>query len=98
MDATQTHSTSREGHEDCPMSPLLFALAFEPLADMIRRHKEINGVELVGVDHRIVLYADDILLFVKNAESSVPIILYIINVFSKISGYKIILRNLKLYP
>ncbi len=44
---------------------------------------------MAGVDHRIVLYADDILLFVKNSESSIPIILSIINEFSKISGYKI---------
>lgn len=68
------------------------------MEELVPKRGAINGVELAGMDHRIVIYTDDILLFVKNPESSIPITLSIRNELSKISGYKNILKKSEALP
>ena len=49
----------------------------------------MSGVLLGVNEYRISLYADDVLLFITNPESSIPNLLSIISQFGQISGYKI---------
>lgn len=79
----------RGTRQGCPLSPLLFALVLEPLAETIRNHSGIQGVTIGHVVHKVALYADDILLFLTNAITSIPAVLKTIYAFSLISGYKI---------
>lgn len=80
------HRGTRQG---CPLSPLIFALALEPLAAAIRDNTTIKGVQAGRMEHKLFLYADDILLLSTNPEATVPQILSLIDTFSHISGYKI---------
>lgn len=47
----------------CPLSPLLFAFAFEPLAEAIQLHTNIKGIKIGHKKHKIALYSNDILVF-----------------------------------
>ncbi len=71
------------------MSPLLFALAIEPLAEAVRCADNISGVSLCGTVHKLALYADDVILFLTQPEASVPALISTIELFGKFSGYKI---------
>lgn len=40
-----------------PLSPLLFILALEPLAEAIPTHSDVCGIEVAGSTHKIYLYS-----------------------------------------
>lgn len=87
--------STRQG---CPFSPLLFTLALKPLTKTIRNHHRLSGVILGDIEYEISLYADDVLLFFTNPESSIPVLISIISQFGQISRYKINYDKLEALP
>ncbi len=67
----------------------MFALALEPLAEAITQNKDIKGISMRGGEHKIALYADNILLFLSSTGLSIPASLSLFDEFSLISGSKI---------
>lgn len=61
----------------------------EPLAIAIRGNGNIKGVDLGGKEHKLLLYADDILMLVKDPLNSIPHLMDTIKSYSLLSGYKI---------
>ena len=82
-------TVGRSSRQGCPLSPLLFALSLEPLAQSVRQATMITPITVNNTQHRISLYADDVLLFIENAPQSITHVLHIFDQFSAISGYKI---------
>lgn len=86
---TEKFDLQRGCRQGCPLSPFLFNLAIEPLAEAVRNNVEITGVDTGKIKNKISLYADDIILYLSNPENTVPKVLDLISMFGKISGYKI---------
>lgn len=84
------HRGTRQG---CCLSPFLFDIAIEPLAIAIRSDNRIKSISRGGINHKTLLYADDLLLQISDPIESVPHLLHWLKKFSSISGYKVILTN-----
>ncbi len=80
------------------MCSLSFALLLEPLAQRIRQHPAISPITFCNTSHHILLFADDILLYVDNAPTSIPQILDTFEEFGALSGYVINWSKSSLLP
>lgn len=75
--------------QGCPLSPLLFSLAIEPLAMSMRTEINLSGIKKIGdQEHRISLYADDVILFLSNLSIRVQTLSQLINKFGQFSVYR----------
>jgi hypothetical protein len=76
---------------NCLLSLLLFSIVLEFLARAIRQEQEIKGIQIEKEE--VKLYADDMILYLRDPKNSTNNLLEIINSFSKIAGYKLTFRN-----
>lgn len=76
------------------LSPSLFALSIEPLAELIKSKPLILGIPDKGmIQHKLALFADDILLFIEHPMDSISELLNTLNKYSEVSGYKVNTKN-----
>lgn len=83
---SEAFNIERGTRQGCPVSPLLFALLIEPLAQRIRSEPTITGIEIGGFHHKLCLFADDILLFLSSPQISGPNLMPILDDFAAFSG------------
>lgn len=91
-------SLSKGVRQGCCISPLLFSLAIEPLALAIRANTAISGVKFGTSEHKISLYADDVLIYMTDPADSVPPLYQCLQEYSAASGYKINLTKSEVLP
>jgi hypothetical protein len=79
--------------QGCPLSPLLFNIVLEFLARAIRQEEETKGIHRGKGTVKISLFADEMILYLKNPKNSTQKLLDTINSYSKMAGYKINLQK-----
>ena len=68
---------------------LLFSIILEALATSIRDEKEVKGIQNVKEDLKLLLFADDMILYIENPKHATRKLLEIINEFGEVAQYKI---------
>lgn len=79
----------RDTRQGCPLSPLLFTLALDPLATAIKQHPDISGFPIESSHFKLCMYADDVMLFLNQPQLSLSNLFTILSKFASISGLTI---------
>uniref|UniRef100_A0A803K926 Reverse transcriptase domain-containing protein n=1 Tax=Xenopus tropicalis TaxID=8364 RepID=A0A803K926_XENTR len=74
--------------QGCPLSPLIFVLLMEPLAEAIRQHPQITGFQIGKSIYKISLFADDVIVTLTNPVKSLQALSELLSQFAEISYYK----------
>ena len=77
-----------ETRRACSLTPLLFNIVLEVLATAIRVEKEIKEIQ-IRKEVKLLLFADDMILYIENLKDTTRKLLELINEYSKVAGYKI---------
>ena len=91
---SQAYPLGRSLRQGCPMSASLFVIVIEILAIMIRKSDNVQGIEIAESEHKIIQYADDATICVRNI-ISIKHVVDIINEFSRYAGPKLNVRKTK---
>jgi glutathionylspermidine synthase len=75
--------------QGCSLSPLLFNIVLEFLARVIRQEEDIKRIKIAKETVKISLFADDMILYLKDPKNSTQKLLDTLNIYSKVAGYKI---------
>ena len=54
-----------------------------------REEKEIKGIQIGKEETKLLLFADDVILYIENPKDSTRKLLELINEYSEVAGYKI---------
>ena len=86
LKAFSLRSGTRQG---CPCSSRLLNMGLEVLAGAIRQNKEVKGIQIGNKEVKVSLFADSMILYIKNPKDATKNLLETINKYSKAAGYKI---------
>jgi hypothetical protein len=75
--------------QGCILPALLFNIVLEFLAREIRQEKEIKEIQIVKEEVKLLPFADDMILYLKDLEDFIRKFLDPINTFGKVERYKI---------
>ena len=64
-------------------------MVLEFLATAIRQEEEIKGIQTGKEKVKLILFADDMILYMETPKDSTKKLLELINELSKVAGYKI---------
>ena len=87
--STDFFKLERGVRQGCPLSPYLFVLGVEILAEKIRKNETIKGITVSENEIKISQYADDTTLILDGSKESLICALQVLENFSLVSGLKL---------
>ena len=75
--------------QGCPLSPYLFILCAEVLAEKLRNTKDSKGIFVNQTEIKISQYADETTLILDGSKKSLTLSLQVLERFRKVSGLKL---------
>ena len=69
--------------QGCPLSPLLSNIVLEVLSTAIREEKEIKRIQIGKEEVKLLLFANDMILYIANPKDATRKLLELINEFVK---------------
>lgn len=84
-----------------PLSPMLFILVMDVLGHLVAKAEEEGLLESLShrpLQHRISLYADDVVLFLHPNERDIQMVFNILQLFGEASGLKTNVQKTSVYP
>ena len=64
-------------------------MVLEVLATAIGAEKQVKGIQIGKEEVKLLLFADDMILYIENPKNSTRKLLELINEYSKVAGYKV---------
>ena len=86
---SQFFHLERGVRQGCPVSPYLYIVVAELLAIMIRKNKNIEGIDIEGTLHKIMQFADDTTILSMFKQESITAIFQTFDIFEGVTGLKI---------
>lgn len=86
---SESFSPYRGTWQGCPLSPVLFTNAMEPVAEALRTSPEIWDLRVGWLEERVALYADDLLLFLQEPCPYLQGALRVLNISLEVTGLRI---------
>jgi hypothetical protein len=83
------------------LSPMLFIIVMDMLNHLITKAVEVGLLQLLSsrsIQHRVSLYADDVVLFLRPSQSDINLILEILCLFDQVVGLKTNIQKSSLVP
>ena len=87
--ASNFFALERGVRQGCPLSPYIFLLCVEILAERIRMNQDVKGISINGNEIKISQCADDTTFILNGSEKSFTAALSDLELFSTISGLKL---------
>ena len=76
-----------------PILTTTIHIVSEVLATAVRAEKEIKGIQIGKEEVKLLLFADDKILYIENPKNSTRKLLELINEYSQVTGYNINTQN-----
>ena len=91
--ASSYFTAERGIREGCPLSPYIFILCAEVLANKIRENKDIKGITVRGNEIKIRQYTDDTTMILDGSKKSFTSALLGLGLLGEISGLRLNSKN-----
>uniref|UniRef100_A0A670KCB4 Reverse transcriptase domain-containing protein n=1 Tax=Podarcis muralis TaxID=64176 RepID=A0A670KCB4_PODMU len=86
---TKPFKIKKGTRQGCPLSPLLFIMVLEVIANRIREAANVRGIKIGNKEFKLKAYADDLVLSVENPVDSASKVVELLEDFGRLSGFRL---------